>query len=297
MEDNDPPAPPSHVAPSPPVLIPSIPHGILVLDEFENLKRSIQLLRISQLRYIVRKFSLPASGNKARLLGVVLQLVDAMRHSPVLVQISAEVISLLSQQHEPFTNPLESVQSLTPTSADGFRAPDHPLVRYLDTAAVCGPVLANPGSSSGTFSFAARNRSARYCLSFRWADGRAVPMDLRAEINGFAIFVAPDDPWPTPLDITDLLVSNQANTLSIKAIKTHAPVALSVREYELVAITQLVGDAEIQTGELKGPDCAHEQGAKLADFVVRGIALGGWNCPICGIVVAPKDLVTIKTGN
>jgi hypothetical protein len=121
-------------------------------------------------------------------------------------------------------------------------------------------------------------------------------MDLRAEVNGFAIGVAPDDPWPTPLDITDLLIANQPNALSVKAIKTNAPVVLSVREYELVTIAQLIGDAETRAVEVRGADCAHEQGAKLADFIVRGIALGGWNCPVCGKRVPPKDLLTIRTG-
>jgi hypothetical protein len=266
-------------------------------DEFENLRRSIQLLRISQLRHIVHKFSLPASGNKTRLLAVVLQLVDAMRHSQVLVQMSAEVLSLLSQQHEPFTNPLESVQTLAPTSADGFATPDHPLIRYLDAAPLCGPLLASAGASSGTFSFAARSRGARCCLSFGWADGRPLPMDLRAEINGFAVFVTPDDPSPTPLDITDLIVSNQANALCVKAIRTHAPVALAVREYELVDVAQVVGSAGTAAAEVRGADCAHENGARPADFLVRAIALGRWSCPVCGNVVAPKDLVAVRTGN
>jgi hypothetical protein len=110
---------------------------------FKHLKWSIQLLRIAQLRSVVQKFSLPVSGNITHLVSVVLQLVGAMRDAPVLCQINAEVISLLSQQREPFTNPLETMQKLIPvTVAVTINPPPHPLIQYTVGAPAGGPFIA-----------------------------------------------------------------------------------------------------------------------------------------------------------
>jgi hypothetical protein len=297
------PRPPSakvHVTGPASVVIPPLPAmgiaPILMPEEFENLKRSIQLLRISQLRYIVQRFALPASGNKTRLLAVVLQLVDAMRVAPILVQINAEVIALLSQQHEPFTNPLDSIQKLSVVSQTDFATPPHPLVRYADTPPVFGVIIADRGSSCGTFPFPGAAKS-RCCLSFAWPDGQPHPMELRADLNGFPVAVPADDPRPTPLDITDLMIPNQINTITVKTIKTQAPVALAIKEYTIITAAAVIQEPDLHTVGVKGADCKHGNGMKLADFWAQAAALGGWNCPICGGVVSPETLVVIKTAH
>lgn len=143
-------------------------NGILTPEEFENLKRQIQLLRISQLRYIVKKYELPASGNKTRLVQIVLHLFDAMRNTTLLSSINAEVLNIISSFHEPFTNPLEKTHKLflqKPESLQNveFRLSFHPFIRYpfiydaentlVPAPPLLGPIYVLPGISSGKFSF------------------------------------------------------------------------------------------------------------------------------------------------
>lgn len=166
-----PPTPPIHVpiVSNPP---PFQPNVILTPEEFENLKRQVQLLRISQLRYIVQKYKLPANGNKSRLVQVVLNLFDAMRNTTngasLLASINQDVLNIISSFHEPFTNPLEKKQKLSlqkPESlADtNFTSPNHPFICYpvdvnengdtFPSPPLLGPIYALPGNSSGKFTF------------------------------------------------------------------------------------------------------------------------------------------------
>lgn len=161
--------------PTPPVHVPMVSNppsfqtnGILTPEEFENLKRQIQLLRISHLRYIVQKYELPANGNKTRLVQIILNLFDAMRNTLLLSSINQEVLRIISSFHEPFTNPLEKTSKLNlqkPESLQDvvFTEREHPFILYpavvnedgtkVPTPPLLGPIYALPGISSGKFTF------------------------------------------------------------------------------------------------------------------------------------------------
>lgn len=153
------------IAPNQP---PFQPNAVLSPEEFENLKRQIQLLRISQLRYIVQKYDLPANGNKTRLVQIVLNLFDAMRNTPLLSSINQDVLNIISSFHEPFTNPLEKTHKLNLQKPEAFQNinfvyPPHPFICYATDVnengirtpqlPLLGPIYALPGISSGKFTF------------------------------------------------------------------------------------------------------------------------------------------------
>ena len=282
-----PPIPPSHQ------IIPPLLPQTLSSDEFENLKRSIQLLRISQLRYVVQKFSLPATGNKTRLLRIVLQLIDAMRGSPLLCQISAEVMALLAQQHEPFTNPLESMQKIVLVRPDPKLPvpPEHPLMQKANRPILCGPLVAPQGTSLGTFSFESPRVRSRCCIDFAWQNNAPTPFDMNAHINGFPIAVCGEDPRPDPIDISDYLLPRpQMNVIEFKLVKSPVQLVLCVREYEPQTLAMLMArvagkpsvDPLRDVITVKGKACSHEDAVPLGPFLVKAIVTGTWTCPVCG---------------
>jgi hypothetical protein len=288
-----------------PITVPVQPNpGTLLPDEFENLKRSVQLLRISQLRYVVQKFSLPANGNKTRLLKVVLQLFEAMRHAQLLCQINNEVMALLSQQHEPFSSPLDSMHRLSVIRTDMAPLPSpHPFVKYSDNPPICGPILAPVGSSFGNFGFIVQDPSGRYALDFSWDNNVKSALHLAGEINGYSISVLPDDPNPGPIDISAFLVrAGQMNLLDLSLVKTQVSVIICIREYTPVTLTQIANkivkvDSPDYFHDLiaaKGPRCNHPETFQLAGVIVRGIVNGRCECPICHDSFSIDQLVLVS---
>ena len=287
---------------------PGVPTGgpqPLSPENIENLKRSIQLLRISQLRYVVQKFSLPANGNKTRLLRLVLQLIDAMVGSPLLNTISAEVMSLLAQQHEPFTNPLESMHKITllqPGSAVPS-PPRHPMVEIENHVVLCGPLVVPPGNALGVFSFESPRVRARCCIDFAWQKDGPSPLDMNAQINGFPITVCGDDPRPGPIDITDYILPRpQLNVLDFRLVKSQAQVVICVREYELQTVPMLMAkvagkqsvDPLNDVISVKGKKCGHMETVPLGPYLAQAIVTGKWQCPICKESMMMDEIVVVS---
>lgn len=271
-------------------------------EEYESLKRSIQLLRIEQLRYIVQKFRLPANGNKTKLLKLVLQYLEQLRTTPLLVQINAEVINLISQQHEPFTNPIEAMKRLTICSPEQvIRPPDHPFIDYTDSRIVFGPIASQPGPSNGSFTFNIQPTNNSIIMDFSWYKNEKTPFDMNATINGYEINCYSEDISPQPIDITSYVNSTtMGNRLEINTIRTAAPMLITIREVRILTVydlaDRLIGSQTTNSSSkimAKGPECLHSAGFSLYQYLSKSISLQNWNCPICGNALSPNNLVLI----
>ena len=283
------------------------PPKILEPEEYENLKRQIQLFRISQLRYIVQKYSLPANGNKTRLVQLILYLFEAMRNTPLLSQIYADVLEIVSSFHEPFANPLDKMHKLSlnvPESHKNvvFQSPPHPFIKFPENSTVfIGPLFASPGASGSCHEFLLPSQPCRILIDFAWPNGSPLSFELIGEVNGFPINISIDDPVPLPIDITDMCTPNQKVVVDIKSLRTQSIMALSVRQYELVSIKDIAisilkvdpsyFDHFSNTMLVKGKSCQHNDGFLVLPFLAENIIKKNNLCPICKNQIQIEDLV------
>lgn len=248
---------------------------ILSQDEFEKLKRQIQLLRIAHLRFIVQKYKFPANGNKTRLIQLVLHLLDALRNTPVLSNLNDDVLRMISNLSEPFyeLNPVRKITVQPPPELSDlvFETPSNILIQYPETigpdnssfphSPILGPLFVPPGASSGKFTFSierllsqplSENPDAnsnplkyRVCIDFAWSDRVAKSFDLDATLNGIPLRIYEIDPVPMPLDITDILqrkTTISSASIEFKAVRTQHPMAIIIRPYNFQTVKSIVAN-------------------------------------------------------
>lgn len=273
---------------------------MLTNDEFENLKRSIQLLRIEQIRYIVQKFNLPANGNKTKLIQIILSIIDTLRPLPLLVHISHEVNRLLAVQHEPFSNPLESSHKLEPYKVQGqIYTPPNPLIRILDHPPRLGPLMASTGTSTLGVHQIDIPEGTKVLLEFSWLTQQMSPFELMLSLNGNPFQISSDDPKPGSIDLTSFLGPTHTLAFAVDSIKTPVPMILTIRDYQLLTVEdlaqQIAAKRKISTPvnniSCKGSSCNHQQSVLLLRVIASYIATGKARCPICQQPIDINSLV------
>jgi hypothetical protein len=259
-------------------------------EEFESLNKAVQLLRISQLRYIVQKFSIPASGNKTKLLSLVLSIFQSIRYDKGLIEVLQEVNRLLAQTSDPFSNPLAGVGHLALVDPDpSFAAPFNPLVVQAPDSVVFGPLLAAPGQFTGKFTFSCPSRSNPVNVCFLFPDAVCHQFGFKADLNGYPFEIAPDDPFPQPLDVTHVLnVGHVENSLEVKLLISTVPMMICIREYRFVGLQGIVSQICRRDVDWPGEridavssQCDHPGTFQLVPFLARAIATENWSCPTC----------------
>lgn len=271
-------------------------------EEFESLKRVVQLLRISQLRYIVQKFSIPASGNKTKLLGLLLSVFHSLRYDRVLIDIYNEINNILSKKEANSIKQLEIITRFDPN----FQSPPNPLQCQSDPPFMLGPIFVPPRESSGKFGFmysdSEEDLNTLINISFLFPGGKAQQFAFKGEINGFPFEISIDDPYPQPIDVTEYInVKTTMNTLNIKSIKTSSPMMICIREYKYCGIqnmmNQIVGrnvDPEKEDFDVHSSSCQHRESFSLSNFLSNSFATGSWKCPICDHLIDPLNLSVIR---
>ena len=279
--------------------------NILSQDEFNNLIKTVQLLRISQLRYIVQKYSIPASGNKTKLLGLVIQVFHNLRYDPVLVEIMQNISNLLAQQDAPFATPALSSGSLEPCEANSdYTPPFNPTIALDTETAVFGPLLGKPGRSMGKFHFPspANSNGASTLVAFLFYNGNTQPISLQFELNGIPFEISKDDPLTSPIDITTVMSpAGVDNLFEVKSLNTAVPLMIQFFQYEYIGlkacISQICGSIDItqQTPMVKTNTCKHEQPFSFIAFMSDALATGKWVCPICGSDAQLQNLIVVDS--
>jgi hypothetical protein len=270
-------------------------------EEFENLKRSIQLLRIEQIRYIVQRFALPASGNKTRLIQIVLGIIDTLRPTPLLVEMNAEVNRLLQTQHEPFANPFESTHKLVPfTDTEQMFVPEHPLYTLTERPPLMGPFYAQTGTNTllNPVNIIVDDVKS-VIMEFSWSSLPPKPFDMVLDVNGSQIIVSSDDPNPQPIDLSDFFKSSQMVRICIRSLKTQTPMTVAIREYCMQNVFSVAKnmaenaglDAPPELLRCRGKQCTTHphSGFPLVNFLANCFAAKNI-CPICGAHIALSDI-------
>jgi hypothetical protein len=257
-------------------------------DEFESLNKAVQLLRISQLRYLVQKFEIPASGNKSKLLNLVLSIFQSLRFDKVLIEIHHEITRLLSQHEDPFSNPIASVSALSIVGHDpNFFSPPNPLI-CEGSDFLLGPLLANAGQFAGRFHFTCPVKCG-VVVGFLFQGGVVHRFALKVEVNGFLFEISGDDPFPERLDVGHVVnFGGGRNVMEVKMLATVEPMMIVVREYEFVGIGKCVNaivgravDLRTERVLVRHAGCEHSQGVDFVMLLTVGLATGRMTCPNC----------------
>lgn len=268
-------------------------------EEFESLKRVVQLLRISQLRYIVQKFSIPASGNKTKLLSLLLSIFHSLRYDHVLMDIYHEINNIISKKE---VNSIKQLEIITHFDSN-FKQPQNPLLIQSDPPFMLGPILVPSGQSSGQFGFmysdVCDDLTTSINICFLFPGGKIQQFTLKGEINGFPLEVSIDDPYPQPIDITEYInIKTIMNTFNIKLIKTSDPMMICIREYKYCGLQNLMDQIVGRAVDLDNEDfdvlpinCQHKETFSLSSFLSNSLGTGNWNCPICN---QPVDVYNLK---
>lgn len=266
---------------------------ILSDQDFEMLQKSVQLLRISQLRYIVQKYSFCITGNKTKLVNVLLNIFAQFRHNPIIVDIHNDVMKIVSQYNEPFANPLKAVQKLRISAVTNFYIRNNFLME-IDRNHILGPIYVPRGVSNGEFEFQVScDGVQRVGMIFTWDLPEPTPFDMCATINNKGIMVSSADVCPGTIEITDTIEQN--NKLVIRSIKTNVPFIITVNFYKLIGLKKYLlnmGYKEKENGEISVM-CRHCKNGKFdaLTFLSTAIAFGSWNCPNCGKILKVDDIV------
>lgn len=278
------------------------PGNVLSQDDFDSLIKTVQLLRISQLRYIVQKFQIPASGNKTKLLGLVIQIFHNLRFDPVLVQIFQEINNLLAQQDAPFSSPSLTSSSIELSQPNPEYIPSfNPCIIINFDGSVFGPLLAKPGRSSNKFRFTTPPMIGPTIVTFLFYNGNPQPFSIQFELNGIPFEISKDDSQPAPIDVTAVLSQpGIENVLDIKAVNCAVPIMIQLFQYEYVGlkacIHQICGNIDITREQpmVKTNTCAHHNGFSLVQYLSSALATGHWFCPVCGADASLQNLIVLQ---
>ncbi|KAH0793219.1 MIZ zinc finger family protein [Histomonas meleagridis] len=271
----------------------------LSYEEFDALIKSVQLLRISQLRYIVQKYSIPASGNKTKLLSLVIKIFHSLRFDKSLIDILNEVNRLLADQQDSFSiSPITSVpNNLEICDPDPNYFPlTNPLYEYIDESPFFGPILVPPGQSNGKFTFTndlAPNNSM-FCLTFYFKNGKTQQLSLNGSINGSPFDIFPDDPYPQPIDLTGGILPTNVLELRIQA---PSQMMICINRYQYSGIQAVANRICGQAQPLViHNSCTVHHPFPLVPFLSKAISTDNWKCPICNEFIQISQIEPYNIG-
>ena len=259
-------------------------------QDFEVLQKSLQLLRISQLRYIVQRFSFCITGNKSKLVNVLSNYFVQFRY------IYNEVMKIVSQYNEPFVNPLQGTQKLRVLNVPNFYIRNN-FMMEIDKNHILGPIYVPRGMSHGEFDFTINNiNHERVCMIFTWDSPESTPFDLYAYLNDNRITIKTSDVCPGTIDITNIIKEN--NKLLISSIKTNVPFIITINFFNSIGLRKYMlnmGYNETEDGKINVM-CKHCKKGEFDAlmFLSMAISFGNWNCPFCGEILKLEDLVQLK---
>jgi hypothetical protein len=269
-------------------------------EDFEHLIKSLQLLRIAPLRYIVQKFSIPATGNKSKLVQLVISSMNCLRYDPILSQILQEVNKLISQQSNPFSNPLSEVKMLTPVPYSNnwltIQFPHSPLSPDM---ILFGPLLAEPPFSNGTFTFVTTLSPLPIIFDLLMEDPRNKRLSIEFNLNGLPYEIMIDDCYPSPIEISKIVnQSPSKNVLEVVKMTNIVPMMICIRHYSPIGLKEIVEKVvqkPIDTTNsqilCRGQECNHEETFNLIPTVAEFMRTGDWSCPICNQPITIDELI------
>lgn len=271
-------------------------------DEFEYLMNEVQQLNVSQINILLKKFSLVVHGNKTDRLKPLLSKFQLCRYEKKLIGIYNDINNLFSEKEQLPKNQLKIV-TLYDTA---FKSPPNITICQKDRPLILGPIEVPIGISYGEFNFtfihSENDPNKLINISFLFSNGLIHQFEFDAILNGFQLNISIDDPFPQPLDITDLLNTNtDKNTLNIKLIQTAKPLVICVCEYEYLGIEKMIEKVvghSININEeeviVASNSCQHKDSFSLISFMSKSMSTGRFECPVCGQIIDPLNVTIIK---
>ena len=273
-------------------------------EEFNSLIKSLHLLRISQLRFIVQKYKIPANGNKTKLLNLMLSIFQRLRYEKILIEIYNEVNRLVSDRDFIDNHPANNLVLLDRIDNDFLPIKCDILYQYVENRMIFGPVLIQQGKCSGSFNFCFNknqmvDQNNRVCMTFWFRSSCIQQFGMICLLNGNKLEVFQDDPYPKPIDITSFLET--ANLLELQ-VQTDTEIIISINEYNYIGIVGTINricekniDLSKEKPMVTHDGCLYQSSFPLYDFLVKTIyGQDNWKCPFCQKTFVLKKLVLIS---
>jgi len=268
--------------------------------EFGNLIKTTYLLRIAQLRYIIKKYKIPVTGNKTKLVSSTVSIFYSMRNSIVLSYILNEFQHLMEYKSLPFFDPQEGKEMVLCQADSNFVYPKNHTISIRQRI-LCGPYYIDQSINHGSTTFVVERVYGLYGMFFRFQKGRTNNVSIRMKLNGFLIESFPDDHIFSPLDLTPFIYTQ--NTLIIESIKTENPVILLIQPYKYIGVKSLCNmicgrkvDLLLESPKAKSTKCQHCECFDLVPFLSFSLAKGEFKCPHCNLIIEISDIIEESVG-
>lgn len=318
-----------HPHPEPPLGLPNAkPNHCILQDrdtEPENeaasghtnialLSRGLRLLSITQLRHLLREYSIPTGGNKQSLVSRLIMYLETFGPSQqnLLVQFSLKLKKLLSSDpSEKSDTALDDCQHLLPPDVNEriFSSSPSCLFETTEYRFPFGPVMVQPKMPSDILDFTLLNSVAGCTPVLQVAPVvsqtplKSVTLQLSNQIcvlNDQSLWLAVPD------------VVNKPTSLQVMEVNPPVAIIIVIRWMKKVSVEKLAEMVMRKRGGLtdvagsgtgvcrltrkiigapvRGTGCLHSECFDLTGFLARAAKTNDWMCPICHRRIRPEDL-------
>ena len=288
------------------------------------LSRGITLLSITQLRDLLRDYSLPTGGNKHVLVNRLIIFLETFGQNQqnILTAFSAKLKRLLSveadeaaassphEESSPQQMPIISQQIPQDLIQQIFSQTPSVLYEPSDLPPAYGPIVIQPNFGSTSFNFNITNAGTNVVPILQFAPSYVGGLVSRVviQINGVFLNLRAPGLWSDMKDFID-----RPGSFQIISIDPAVPVIATIRWVKPVPVQQLVTQIaqkeappkmpvsapvngvcpltrKIIVRPARGATCMHGECFDLTGFICSAIKNNTWQCPICRKPLTMEEL-------
>lgn len=280
------------------------------------LSRGISLLSITQLRDLLRDYSLPTGGNKNVLVNRLIIFLETFGQNQqnILTQFSAKLKRLLSIEVDEAnaSSPQSEETSPLPAPPVSQNLPEEvtekliatspsPLYEPTELPPSLGPILVQPDNMKMLYPFSLSSQEFIPILQFTPSFSQVLLSRVVVQINGTFINLR------GPSFFTDLKdYAGRQCTLQVVSVEPPSPVVAVVRWVKQVPIQHMINQISMKEPVKKVPlspnqtingvcplthkiiarpargvNCIHPECFDMSGFICHAMKTNSWQCPVC----------------
>ena len=280
------------------------------------LSRGLRLLSITQLRYLLREYSIPTGGNKESLVNRLIMYLETFGPSQqsLLVQFSLKLKRLLSTDSSEKADAAleESPKHLLPPEISDrlFSSSPSCLFETTEHRLPFGPVMVQAKMPSEVLDFTLLNQGTGCTPVLQLAQvfPDAPLKSVTLQLSGQVCVLSEPALW---LAIPEVV--NKPTSLQVMEIDPPVPIIVVIRWMRRVSVEKLkemvIGkrgglvdlpgpatsgicrsSRKVISAPARGTGCLHNDCFDLTAFLARASKTNDWMCPVCHKRIRPEDL-------